>query len=133
MVDLSVDKTLSIKCNNLYVEGALIVEIFSGNAKIDIQGNLFVRDEMDCYAIHVDGSIYCLHRTSALSIDVAQDLDVYSNVVAPNYNINVGGNFTCESVEARKICVLQNMNVSEIDATDVLAGQIITKRFRFKE
>ena len=105
--DLSVDTTLAIKCDNLYVEGALIVEIFSSHAKIDLQGNLYVRDEMDCYDIHVDGSVYCSHRISAVSIDVAQDLDVVSNVDAENYNINVGGNFTCESVKVRKICVLQ--------------------------
>lgn len=111
----------SIKCDNLYAD-----RVISRNHKINIIGNLYVRDDIDVHIIRVNGSICCNDYFDSLEVDVAEDLYVLGDVCANNTDIYVGGDFICEgsiiSVDYMKVLGKLYVDGNLNDVRDIRIG-----------
>lgn len=98
---------LRIKCSNLYIND---LEIYG---KLIVEGNLYVQGNINCCDIVVNGSIVCLGYMDSMEINVAEDLYVKKDIEVNGYDINVGGEFVCDSevTSAAEITVLNKMQV----------------------
>lgn len=117
------EEGLIVQCNNLYVMGNIVV-FGAGINGIWVDGNLYVGGDIDCCDMNINGVCECMGSIDSYEINVAEDLYVKAGIITNGYDINVGGDFTCENeIEAANIVVLSKMHVTDtVEAYSISVG-----------
>lgn len=115
------EKLITIKCDNLYAD-----RVDSDISKISIIGNLYTKGDIDVYGIEVNGSMYCEGDFNSTDVVITEDFAVKGKVTANNFDIYVGGDFTCEGsiedVDSLKVLGKFKVDGSLNNVTDICIG-----------
>lgn len=119
--DLELEKDSRIICDNIYIMGSIREE---GCVDVTVEGTLFVYGEIDCCNLTVNGSVFCNEYMCVFETNVSEDLYSKRAIDACGYDINVGGDFVCDSeIEAADITVLGKFYVAgRIEADSIFVG-----------
>lgn len=92
--ELNIEDDFSIQCDNLYV-----VKVTANGLDIHVEGNFYSIEDLWCYDLKVNGSVYCDAKVDSMNILVSQDF-VAKTLETNCSKVIIGGDFTCDNVES---------------------------------
>ena len=128
--ELKCNNNIYLQCENLYVHSIRADKYDSKD--IFVAGNLIVEGDIMCWKLNVDGAIYCKGDIDSISINVLEDLYA-GKIDAHNSDIVVGGNLVCDQIKAcNELSVLGKTRCKTTIEADCfeLRGRVSTKGIR---
>lgn len=128
--ELHCNNNIYLQCENLYVKS--IKSDKHDSKDIYISGNLIVEEDIECWKLDVEGGIYCKGNIDSMSINALEDFCA-GKIDVHNSDIVVGGNLVCDQIKAcNELSVLGKTRCKttiEADCFD-LRGRVSAKGIR---